>query len=676
MVDAAHRLRVGALRNGRMALEADPPLKPGWYVLRCDARGDALSVVSFRLPASGSSAATGEDDLVVPLRAVAEARYEAVLRLPSTARTAVLEIASADPDGAAAFEVFGLSAQPLSPVARLSFMARKAWRLLRGGDMPLRIAARVMWQRLVSRDAHGFAPVDDSLSREERYRRWVALYDPEPSVPQPTANDTEESPTTLVWVLGGDAATHEATRAALDVQEGARWSVTEVGAGPGRSFADAMRTLPEEAYVVLLRAGDRPRAHMLATLGLALESAVAAYGDDDERSADGARADPSFKPAYSPLHLRGRDYIGSGLAVRAFRLREIAWATSTLDAAETPAEAVWAFNLATTAGLSEAEIRRVPRVLHHRAAHEDAQRPPAEAISRHAEADREAWTWRHGAETPLPDRPRVSLIVPTRDGLHVLRPCIEGFQATDWHDLEILIVDNGSEHGETHAFFDSVTAADPRVRVLTRPGPFNYSALNNAAAKVATGTVLGLVNNDIEVTDPGWLAHMVALARMPQHGIVGARLLYPDGTLQHGGVVIGPDGLARHRMPRAVPGDPAPRGLLSVPQEVSAVTAACLVLRRSVFDRVEGLDEDAFPVSFNDVDLCLKVRAAGYRVIWTPNATLVHHESISRGSDLTGPRAVRARRETNALRARWAPFHDPYYNPNLDPSRADYMPRF
>ncbi len=188
------------------------------------------------------------------------------------------------------------------------------------------------------------------------------------------------------------------------------------------------------------------------------------------------------------------------------------------------------------------------------------------------------------------------------------------------------------------------------MRVLRDAGPFNYARLNNAAARAAKGTLLGLVNNDVEVTDAHWLEEMAGWAAQPGVGCVGAKLWYPDGRLQHGGVVVGVAGAAGHRHKRAGKADRGGRDDLVTVNEVSAVTAACLVVKRAVYEEVGGLDEARFAVGYNDVDFCLKVATAGYRNLWTPFAEMVHHESLSRGRDLSPKTAERFNREVAALR--------------------------
>ena len=203
------------------------------------------------------------------------------------------------------------------------------------------------------------------------------------------------------------------------------------------------------------------------------------------------------------------------------------------------------------------------------------------------------------------------------------------------------------------------------------PGEFNYSKINNEAARHATGSLIGLMNNDLKVLDPDWLGEMVSHAVRPDVGIVGAKLLHGDGTVQHAGVTLG-IGLASH-LYKSFPGGAGGRhGRLVTPQDLSAVTAACLLMRRDVWDEVGGLDED-FPVAYNDVDLCLKVRAAGYRILWTPDALVYHLESQSRGKDVTPAKRERLSKDKNRLIERWGALleSDPFHSPNFSSKHVD-----
>jgi O-antigen biosynthesis protein len=264
--------------------------------------------------------------------------------------------------------------------------------------------------------------------------------------------------------------------------------------------------------------------------------------------------------------------------------------------------------------------------------------------------------------------PKVSLIVPTRDGYEILKQCLESIrEKTTYPNYEIVIVDNQSTDPRTLDYMERLAKEDGRVRLLRYDHPFNYSAINNFAVSQTSTEIIGLVNNDIEVIAPEWLDEMVSHATRPEIGVVGARLLYPDGRLQHGGVILGICGIAGHfhkYNSSDAPGYFA-RGFLV--QNLSAVTAACALVRRSVFDEAGGLDAENLPVAFNDVDFCVRVREAGYRNLWTPYAELFHHESVSRGLDTTPEQKVRAQGESLYMKRRWGRMlvEDPYYSPNL-----------
>src|SRR5690606_7449119 len=224
------------------------------------------------------------------------------------------------------------------------------------------------------------------------------------------------------------------------------------------------------------------------------------------------------------------------------------------------------------------------------------------------------------------------------------------------------------------AYFEQLKQ-HPKLRVLRDDSPFNYSALNNQAAAVARGEVLGLINNDIEVISPGWPGEMVSIALQPGLGAVGARLRYPDGTLQHGGVVLGyRRGVADHAHRHLPQGEPGYFGRAALLQTFSAVTAACLVVRKDRFDAVGRLDEEHLKVAFNDVDLCLRLREAGWRNVWTPYADLYHHESATRPSDLRPEQVERFKREEQFMFDRWGEllFNDPAYSPNLTMALEDF----
>lgn len=273
--------------------------------------------------------------------------------------------------------------------------------------------------------------------------------------------------------------------------------------------------------------------------------------------------------------------------------------------------------------------------------------------------------------------PRVSLIVPTRDRVHLLKMCVTSIlQKTEYKNYEILVVDNGSVEAETLDYFASLVD-HPLVRVLPYPHPFNYSAINNFAVAHTEADVVGLVNNDIEAIGPDWLTEMVSHAVRPGVGCVGAMLYYPNDTVQHAGVILGFGGIAGHGHHAHPRGSLGYFGRLALVQDYSAVTAACLLVRREVYNEVGGLDE-SLKVAFNDVDFCLRVRAAGYRNVWTPAAELYHHESASRGHEDTPEKVARFESEILFMRNRWgdALDQDPAYNPNLSVNTTPFALAF
>ncbi len=536
------------------------------------------------------------------------------------------------------------------------------------------------------------------------YRRWIAAHD------SLTAADREairadvarlRTPPRFSLVLplrgGGDAG---GTIASVRAQLYAEWELLCLGSGgrrpeaapdearirwlddaEERPAADGINAALAQAtgdWVMLLGAGDLLAEQALYEFARAIEAhpdAQVIYADEDRLDAAGQRVDPWFKPGFDPDLLLGWNYIGRPVALRRdllLRLGGLRAAFADPDAAEHD------LMLRATEAAGEAGVHRIPSVLRHRR----TTNPSAEAVEESRRAVREHLAARgivaRVEAAPLaPDRhrvhwpeprtwPLVTAIVPTRDGAAMLERCLDGvLHRTDYAALEVLIVDNGSERAETHALFDRLRA-DPRVRILPAPGPFNFSALNNQAVREARGEILLLLNNDIDVIGPGWLREMVTHAVRPEIGAVGAKLLYANGRLQHGGTVLGV-GVADHLLTGSRRDDPGPRGMLAVVRCASAVTAACLALRRADYEAVGGMDEENLAVAFNDVDLCLRLRERGLRILWTPFAELYHLESASRGFDLSGPKAERFRREQAYMHARWGPLlrADPYWNPNL-----------
>jgi GT2 family glycosyltransferase len=349
---------------------------------------------------------------------------------------------------------------------------------------------------------------------------------------------------------------------------------------------------------------------------------------------------------------------------------------------------------------SPARIRHIPAVLYHWRQQtssfskakidtcvDAARRAVADHLARTGEAATASIrpaphipTWTR-IQYRLPDpAPLVSVIIPTRDQPDLLTACIDGLRRTDYANMELIIADNDSADARTHALFRQLQADRSfSTRILPCPGPFNFSAMNNAAAALANGELLALLNNDIDITQPDWLTEMASQALRPGIGAVGARLLFPDNTVQHAGVVLGVGsfdngpGVAGHYSLADSARSFGYFGANVLVHEVSAVTAACMVLRKSVWHSVNGFDAENLPVAFNDVDFCLRLRARGLRILYTPHAELLHHESASRGDDLAPEHRARFHRECQYMRDRWGTTldSDPFYNPNF--SRLDGM---
>lgn len=407
---------------------------------------------------------------------------------------------------------------------------------------------------------------------------------------------------------------------------------TLVAAAEAIAWSGRLWLLPLTAGDVLAaRAGKIYRAAAAGAEGRIV------YADDDLLDARGQRHTPHFKPQWNVELYRHFDYLTGTCIVRSGP-RVLAG----LVGPDWPARLV-----ASVLDQEGAPPLHIPHVLHHRRKRPAPSVPAAPVVE----------------DAVLPS---ISVIVPTRNRHDLLRTCIAGLIRTDYPDMEVIVIDNGSDDPATLAYLDSLAA--PRHRVLRAPGPFNFSTLNNRAVQEAKGELLCLLNNDIEVIEPDWLRIMAHQALRPEVGAVGARLLYPDGRIQHAGVVLGVGGGAAHAHRLLRPDQEGYFRRHALPHFVSAVTAACLVVKRACFEAVGGLDEANFAVAFNDVDLCMRLGQRGWKSLYEPRATLVHHESVSRGFDRDSIGAARLARELAALQQRWNTdlMVDPYHHLHLD----------
>ena len=437
-------------------------------------------------------------------------------------------------------------------------------------------------------------------------------------------------------------------------------------------------------YIAFVAAGDRLAAHALMSVVLEVCRASTApaflYTDEDDIDESGQRSNPKFKGEWDFDLFLAQDY--------AARLAVIPSATAKTFAAGEPGMcSVYSLLLKAAADTNADKPRHIPLVLYHRRGRaigrdDQAYVEAVEGFLAHSTIHssvqvkpcsvgrRLLWP------VPIPE-PLVSLVIPTRDRLELLRGCIDGLlQRTNYPSFELLVVDNDSERIESLTYFlDS--QSDPRVRVFYAPGPFNYSALNNFGVRQSHGHIVGLLNNDLEVIEPDWLSELVSHAIRPDVGAVGPLLYYADRTVQHAGVALGIGGTASHLFKHQPAESTGYMDRLSFAQELSAVTGACLIVRRHVWDQVGGLDED-LPVAFNDVDFCLRARKAGYRNIWTPYARLLHLESATRGTDQERGNRRRFERDSRIMSERWgaALLNDPFFSPNLSLQSVEGRPAF
>ncbi len=410
------------------------------------------------------------------------------------------------------------------------------------------------------------------------------------------------------------------------------------------------------------------------------------YSDEDTLDREGYRRDPYFKPDWNPELLEGQNFICHLTVTRRELIKRVGGFEPGLEGSQD-----WDLFLKITESLQPDQIVHIPYVLYHWRAVEGSTALALEEKSYIRKSSRKAleghcsrmhpgaqviaiahghWRIKHPLPAPAP---AVSIIIPTRDQADILRACIQSIRnSTSYTNFNILVVDNQSEKKETHRLFAELR--DSGITVLPYDKPFNFSAINNYAATRANGDILLFLNNDIIVNNFDWLEEMVSHFGKDRVGAVGAKLYYPEDLIQHAGVILGINGVAGHCFKYAEQGEPGQRNRLNLVQQFSAVTAACMAVKKSVFEAVGGFEEERLGVAFNDVDLCLRIREAGYSIIWTPHAQLYHHESLSRGDDSAWRKDTRVDREIEYMMAKWSAIlsHDPSYNPNLTLEYEDF----
>ena len=410
------------------------------------------------------------------------------------------------------------------------------------------------------------------------------------------------------------------------------------------------------------------------------------YTDEDKVSMDGKHYfDPNFKPDYNLFRLRENNYICHIFVVKKALTDRVGLLRTEFDGAQ---DYDFIFRCCEEAD----KVVHIPKVLYHWRCHMDSTAADPESKAYAYQAGRRAikehyqrmgidasveMTERPGwyrSYVKIQDNPKISIIIPNKDHIDDLELCLFSLtKRSTYKNYEILIVENNSEKPETFEYYKKLPDRYPKVKVLTWEKEFNYSAINNFAAKQAEGVYLLFLNNDVEILTPQWMEEMLQICQQKDVAITGAKLYYPDDTIQHAGVVLGLGGIAGHIMCKASREDPGYFGRTVTVQEISAVTAACMMIRTEDFWNAGGFDE-TFQVAFNDIDLCMKVRAAGKKIVFTPYAELYHYESKSRGLEDTPEKQFRFDKEVKAFEAKWSEQlakGDPYYSPNLSVTEGD-----
>ena len=410
------------------------------------------------------------------------------------------------------------------------------------------------------------------------------------------------------------------------------------------------------------------------------------YSDEDKIDNSGVHHDPHFKPSFNYTLLLSYNYICHLLCVKSDLVAQVGGFRSETDGSQD-----YDFVLRCIDKTTSDKIKHIPLILYHWRAHAGSTAASI-GVKNYAVTAGELAIQSHlsrvGVEAsvsvspifsyrvawPIPaNAPLVSAVIPTRDNADALAICLSGLlNGTDYANIEVIIIDNGSIKQETFDLFE--VAKNKGVKIIRHDAPFNYSEICNLGAKFASGDNLLMLNNDIEVLQKDWLTELVSQVARPGIAAAGAKLLYPDRRIQHAGVILGIGGVAGHAHKLLGCNETGYMARAIVAHELSACTAACLLIDRRVFETVGGFNEKELAVAFNDVDLCLKIREAGYGIVFTPYAELIHHESLSRGFEDVPSKVLRAQSEVAYMKARWGRLleDDPCYSPNLTLIHEDF----
>lgn len=630
-------------------------------------------------------------------------------------RTELLEQKQSELAGIRASKAFRIASTLQKVVDRMLPLHTRRRTIVKSAARKLLAIPTGLWKR--NRAKHGPPSVlrfESETTPPEEYARWIAKHEPRDLTPLrnhkfartpkisfvvPVYNPPVEflqsmiasvqSQTYSNWeLILANASTTANVKPILDGLRDERIIIRHLEDNGGIvGNSNAALALATGDYIALLDHDDTLAPFALHEVVTAINRSPDAeffYSDEDKLDFQGRRVEPMFKPDWSPESLRARNYICHLVCVKRCLVEAVGGFRAGFDGAQDHD-----FVLRCTE--KARQIIHIPAVLYHWRMHAQSTAAFKGSKSYAYDAGKRCVAdhlKRLGIDGNVHDgpilgtyqvvyhlrtQPLVSVIVPTKDHPEMLARCVGSLSKSSYANYELLIVENGSQQPETFAFYRELEKL-PNVRILTWAKPFNYASVNNFAARQADGELLLFLNNDIDAINPDWLESMVKHVIQPGVGAVGAKLYYADDTIQHAGIVVGMGGVAGHahlNYPRAASGYTQ---RLLVTQNVSAVTGACLVCPRSVFEEVGGFDE-GFVLAFNDVDLCLQILAAGYRIVWTPEAELYHLESKTRGYEDTVEKQKRFKREYDLFHLKWGKFlasGDPYYSPHFRLDRSDF----
>jgi O-antigen biosynthesis protein len=443
-------------------------------------------------------------------------------------------------------------------------------------------------------------------------------------------------------------------------------------------------------YIALLDHDDELPAHALYFVVLEIiqhPEAKIIYSDEDKITTDGYRTDPYFKPDFGPDLICSHNFVSHLGVYRKSLLEKVHGFRKDFVGSQD-----WDLVLRCLDHVDQHEIRHIPRILYHWRLSNDSTSASVgnkdyavtsgrRALEEYLQKHEPTGTVENGPtfgsfriKYSTPNNPLASIIILTKNNANLLKRCVESiFEKTEYQAFEVIIVDNGSDESEATKLLTELKLND-RIRVFERPVPFNFSGLNNWAAEQAKGEVLVFLNNDMEVIEPDWLRELVSHTIRSKVGPVGTKLLFPDDYIQHAGMVLGISGIAGHAFKFLHRQNPGHIGRAGIIQNYSAVTAACMAIKKNVFDELGGFDADNFATAYNDADLCLRAWEKGYRTVYTPHALLYHHESASRGLENSFAKKERWQKEADTMKTKWKSVieNDPFYNPALTLLMEDF----